>query len=327
MVKCNKCSKLINKKNPGIQCNKCSKWLHCVCASISAEQLNALYTTDCVDWKCRSCAGSTQLKRISCIMPDSEDEENTTTEIPSSTQNKITQQILSDIRREVREIIRNELQTTLQFLSDKVDDYEQKIKEYENSNKRIEHYCNDLQNKCKNLDLKNEVLEQKINQLEQSQLSNVVEVCGVTESEKENTKSIVDAICNKLQLQSDSIINAYRKRKPKVGTGVKNNLSTITVTLREGFRDQWIDAAKTKDIRGMDMGMAENNKIYLREPLTPFTSYLLWKTKQELKFTEICKFVWCKRGTIMVRKEEKEKIYIVRSEKDISRLSAEFKNE
>ncbi|XP_026317745.1 uncharacterized protein LOC113228606 [Hyposmocoma kahamanoa] len=232
-------------------------------------------------------------------MPDSEDEENTTTEIPSSTQNKITQQILSDIRREVREIIRNELQTTLQFLSDKVDDYY----------------------------LKNEFLEQKINQLEQSQLSNVVEVCGVTESEKENTKSIVDAICNKLQLQPDSIINAYRKRKPKVGTGVKSNLSTITVTLREGFRDQWIDAAKIKDIRGMDMGMAENNKIYLREPLTPFTSYLLWKTKQELKFTELCKFVWCKRGNIMVRKEEKEKIYIVRSEKDISRLSAEFKNE
>lgn len=161
MVKCNKCSKLINKKNPGIQCNKCSKSLHCVCASISTEQLNALYTTDCVDWKCRSCAGSTPQKRISCIMPDSEDEENTTTEIPSSTQNKITQQILSDIRREVREIIRNELQTTLQFLSDKVDDYEQKIKEYENSNKRIEHHCKDLQNKCKNLDLKNEVLNKK----------------------------------------------------------------------------------------------------------------------------------------------------------------------
>lgn len=316
------CSKLVNKKNPGIQCNKCLKWLHSVCASISSEQLSALCNTDSVDWKCRSCIGNLQPKRISCIMPDSEDEHKVATEVP----NTVTHQILSDIRREVREIIRNELQSTLQFYSDKIDEYEQKIKGYEGTNKRIEHQYTELQNKCKNLDLKNDVLEQKINQLEQSQLANVIEVCGVAECDNENTRAIVHTLCNKLHLKSDDVINAYRKRKSKPGAGVKNSQSVITVTLREGCRDQWINVSRTMDVRGMDIGIAENTKIYLREPLTPATSYLFWKAKQELKFKELCKFVWCKKGTIMVRREEKEKMYIVRSEKDIDRLSAEFKS-
>lgn len=246
------------------------------------------------------------------------------TEIPHNT---VTQQILSDIRREVREIMRNELQNTLQFYSDKIDEYEQKIKDYEIANKRIVNQCTDLQNKCKNLDLKNEVLEQRINHLEQSKLANVIEICGVEEKENENTKAIVNTLCNKLQLNPENVMNAYRKKKSKTIVSAKSTQSVITVSLREGCSDQWFDASKNMYIRGTDLGMAENNKIYIREPLTPITSYLLWKTKQELKIKDLCKFVWCKKGTIMVRREEKEKMYIVRSEKDIARLSAQFKTD
>ena len=157
MVKCLKCSKIVTKKSPGLQCNKCSKWLHGSCANISAEQLSALFTTESADWKCRNCTGSGKPKRLSFIMPDAEEEVDTDSEQQQIQAPTITHKILSDIRREVREVVRDELQTALQFYSDKIDEYEVKIKDYENQ-------CYELKNTCKNLILRNDVLEQTKNE-------------------------------------------------------------------------------------------------------------------------------------------------------------------
>ncbi|KAJ8709457.1 hypothetical protein PYW08_009461 [Mythimna loreyi] len=89
-------------------------------SSSKTDQLNVLYSTDAVDWRCRSCIGSAKPKRLSCILPDVDDEDITDTENLMDT--NITQRILSDIRREVRDIIKEELQSTLQFYSDKIDE-------------------------------------------------------------------------------------------------------------------------------------------------------------------------------------------------------------
>ncbi|KAJ8708100.1 hypothetical protein PYW08_010466 [Mythimna loreyi] len=322
MVKCAKCGKLVTKKCPGIQCSKCSKWIHASCASITADQLNVLYSTDAVDWRCRSCIGSAKPKRLSCILPDVDDEDITDTENLMDT--NITQRILSYIRREVRDIIKEELQSTLQFYSDKIDEYEQKINGFENKLKLVENQNMELKNKYKNLELKHDVMEQKLNAIEQQKLANNIDICGVAETEDVN--SVLKNLCTKLKLQPDNVVNMYRKKNKRSETKSEKVPPVIIVTLKEGCRDSWLQVAKTHSITGKDLGCGEDNKIYLRESLSPTTAYLLWATKAALKFTNICKFVWYKNGQILVKRDKKGKTYNVRSEKDIQKLVSDFKN-
>lgn len=322
MVKCAKCGKMVTKKNPGIQCSKCSKWFHASCASITADQLNVLYSTDAVDWKCRPCMGNGKPKRLSCILPDVDDEDITDTE--NLMDNNITQRILSDIRREVRDIIKEELQSTLQFYSDKIDEYELKINGFENKIKLFDNQNMELKHKYKNLELKYEVVEQKLNAFEQSQLANNIDICGVEETE--DVDGMVKNLCIKLNLKAEDVVCTYRKKSNRPEAKQGKLPPPIVVTLKEGRRDSWLQVAKTHTISGKDLGSGEDTKIYLRESLSPTTAYLLWATKNALKTTNICKFVWCKNGQILVKRHEKGKTYNIRSEKDIHKLVSDFKN-
>lgn len=321
MGKCFKCSKTVTKKQPGLQCSKCNKWLHGTCAAITTEQLTALFSTDSVDWKCRVCAGPAKQKRISCILPDQEEEESPDTK-SSCDPNATVQKALLEIRREVREIMRNELQSSLQFFSDKIDEYEEKIKVYESDFKNVENQYTDLKNSYTNLSLKNEVLEQKINSMEQQQMSNYLEICGVPEEENENLSTITQEIAKKISKNGSDLINVFRKQNIRSNTAKSNAQPVLVVCLREGQRDQWLQDAKALTLTCKDIGRNNENRIYLRERLTPATAYLLWKTKQELKESGICKYVWCKQGQVLVKKQEKGKTHTVRSTNDIDKLIA-----
>lgn len=333
MAKCAKCSKTVTKKNPGVQCNKCCKWYHSSCVSLSTEQLCVLSSTDS-DWKCRSCALATEgkKKRISVILPDPDDEESDAEVTSHSDQDKLLsvfRQEVGQLQKTVREIIRDELQNTLKFYSDKIDEYEEKIKDYEMRVKISENLCKENANTCKNLTLKMEVLEQKLSKLEQAQSSNEVEICGITEQENEDVQKIAASVCQLLNQKPDDIIRAHRKKMPSRPSSAQAERAKtdapIKISLREGKRELWCEAAKTTKMTSRDLGGVGENKVYLRESLTPTMSYLLWKTKISLKEKSICKYVWCKNGQIMVRKNEGDKkIYYVRSENDIGRIGKEL---
>lgn len=324
----------MTKKSPGIQCSKCSKWIHGDCASISTDQLAALVNTDSVDWKCRTCTGNAKPKRLSCILPDQDDEEYTDNESLSNAaqHNKITQKILQDIRREVREIISSELKTTLQFYSDKIDEYEEKINLFEHNMKFMENQCKDAKNAYQNLQLKHDTLEQKLNDLEQQRVSNIIEICGIQEQTDEDVKEITKKLCTVIQQNQDTIMYPYRKtqkeQKPRQTATTKNvdkPLPIIVVTLQDGARNQWLEATKKLKLTGKDLGYEDDStRIYLREALTPNASFLLWKTKTELKDTELCKYVWFKNGQVLVRKTENDKHHVIRAINDIDRLKALF---
>lgn len=334
MVKCAKCSKIINKKNPGVQCNNCNKWYHGSCAILTVEQMSALSLADSVDWKCRDCnSGSKKTKRISVILPDPE-EEDTDSEGPSM---KGQEKLLFEIRQEVREmrvtvreIIRDELQSTLQFYSKKIDDYEEKLNEFETRSKLMDNQLKNLINVSKNLQLRNDALEQKFNKIEQVQMyNNNIEICGITDK-IEDVKKLAEKCAVVLKQKPECIIEVHRKKivqKPgleratRAGTG-----APIVVTLREGNQKAWLRAAKEISVGGSDLGIEGETKVYLRASLSPTTAYLLWKAKSELRDKSLCKYVWCKDGTIMVRRKEGDKkVYYVRSAGDIDMIKKEVK--
>lgn len=340
MAKCAKCSKNVTKKSPGIQCNKCNKWLHGTCAAITNEQLSALSTTESVDWKCKVCTGNLRPKRLSCIVPDAEEDENTDADTETITTNTIVENISRDLRREVREIIRQELQTTLQFYSDKIDDYEKKKKSFETTTKLLENSCMEIKHKYINFELKYQAMEQKINAMEQNQLANSLEICGVEETENEDILQIASDFATKIKCNPEDIIEAHRKPTHPRRTqdqAAASYCPIIRIQLRSGRRALWFEAAKSTTKRTQDLeknttedsgelAMARKPKIYLREPLTPYNSYLLWRSKTELKNTNLCKYVWPKDGQILAKKMEKGKTFNIRTVADLEKLKNQLRN-
>ncbi|CAH2083629.1 unnamed protein product [Euphydryas editha] len=314
MVKCFKCNKTINKKAPEIQCGECSKWIHGSCADLTNEQLNVLVMTDSVDWKCKVCSG-TRPRRLSGIIPDDDSDYKG----PNSALNQ-AQEAIRIIREEVKEVIKDELQRTLEFYSDKIDEYECKMITYENNMKILENQCTELRNNLKNINFKYEVMENKLNQIQQNQLSNQLELCGIEEKDNENVKSIIQLLATSINRNPDDVIQAYRKKTRNTDNkGIrKRDTSVITVILKEGTRNLWIEAARKTNISPADIGMTGGRKIYLREPLTPSTAFLLWKTKEELR--DSFKYIWCKNGSILLRKNDTAKITMIKNKQDIEKM-------
>ncbi|KAJ2937621.1 hypothetical protein O0L34_g17877 [Tuta absoluta] len=326
MVKCaaDKCNKGINKKCPGLQCAKCNKWWHATCVSITNEQLTALHATDSVDWKCKSCAGSAKPKRVSYILPaeSEESDENPNTEETALNKKALLQELLCDLRNEIKSIIEIELQKSLSFYSDKIDEYGAKIKVFEQNMNSLDNQCKDLKNTVKNLHLKFDAMEIKCNQLEQFQISNQLEICGVDEMEQEITMDLAKKVATVLNRNPDDVVKAYRKSS-RTPAGQRKS-SPLIVILREGNRDPWLEAAKKCNIWATDLGRTdENGKIYLRESLTPITAHLLWKTKEDL--TGLYKYIWCKNGNVLIRKEN-EKVIYVRSLQHLQKIKSEEQN-
>lgn len=304
------------------------------------DQLNALSVTESVDWKCNRCSTTNggKPKRISVILPDHEDvESEAEMECDSrKDQDKFLYEIRKEVRsmREtVRDIIRDELQSTLHFFSKKIDEYEEKIIDYETRLKLTENQYKNVSNLCKNLELRNDLLEQKFNKWEQAQMNNEIEICGIMIKENEDVTKIAVAVGKILRQQPEDIIKAYRKKKViRQGTAraVREAADApISVTLREGCREQWLRATRDTRISPSDLYLdgevGGDTKVYLRAALSPITSYLLWKAKTDLRDKALCKYVWCREGTVMVRRTDGDhKIYYVRSGNDIETIKREL---
>lgn len=326
MAKCYKCNKVVSKKSPGIQCSKCSKWMHGVCADISTEQLNALYAMESIDWKCKVCSSGSKQKRISCILPETDADTDNEISMPKSTVTDPTRKMLCEIKHEVREIIRDELQRTLQFYSDKIDEYEDKIKLYENNMKKIENQNRDLSNNLKHISLKFEAMEQKLNNIDIRAIEDQLEIANIKEVENESVEQIVKSVGDKWGVNSEDIVKVYRKQSARPGNAGKKPTPPIIVSLKEGRRNNWLEQAKKNPLTACDLDPEGDAKIkiYLRESLTSWSASLLWKAKQELKESKLCKFVWYKNGVILARRHEDDKPKYIRSIHDIDRLVAEF---
>ncbi|CAG5055726.1 unnamed protein product [Parnassius apollo] len=135
----------------------------------------------------------------------------------------------------------------------------------------------------------------------------------------EIVSDIVKKIADKLSISVDDIDTT--KRVP----GKKEKPGNIEITFKnETTSTKWITAAKNSKLYAHDImdNLSEatgKQLIYIREALSYYYNRkLLWEAKQKLKPSY--KYVWCKRGIIRARKEEKGDIIIIRREEDIVRL-------
>ncbi|KAG7294894.1 hypothetical protein JYU34_022723 [Plutella xylostella] len=290
MAKCAACTTLVTKKKPGLQCSKCKKWLHGTCAAISTDQLNALFLTESVEWMCKACTGKARPARLSCILPDAEEDEGVT-DTEDASADKMTKVSLTNIKREIqltirdevkREIqavFREEMQRTMQYLSDKIDDYEKCQKESKERISNLEKNVHNLTNTCVHLQKYNGALEQKIMDMEQSTRKLNLEIVGIEVLPDENPKIIIEKLA--------------------------------------AARDAWLKQRRAARAVTSDMltGGSQTSAVYVNEDLIPETRELFWRTRAELR--DVCKYIWLSDGKVLVKQTDGAKASRIKCVNDI----------
>ncbi|KAJ2952801.1 hypothetical protein O0L34_g7160 [Tuta absoluta] len=334
MSKCNKCSKTVNKRAPGLQCNKCSKWFHSACLSLPNELLLAISTNDAVDWKCRSCINGGQTKkRASVILPEVEEEEDET-EIKDNTPKikidlgKATpNQVLEDMNKKLEKLeLLQEMKKKLDDVSASVDYLSKQYDKLIENQVKLEKKIMTVENKNVYLEKCNKALEERVSALEAKSKDKNIEVSGLLYKEGEDIISVVKEMSVKLELNPDSICEAVRVVSGNADK--KQRPPPVIVQLAsQTDKNKWLAKKKGRLTNGQVFNVQDDTPIYINEDLPRSTRQLLWNAKQVLKDECRFKFVWVQGGRILARQDESEehkKIYTIRTDGDLEYLKKTF---
>lgn len=325
MGKCPICSKNITKRYPGLECGRCEKIVHAStsCAGISSKQLTALQASNNLEWTCGDCSRNMS-KGGSFIVPD-EDVENQDDDSENTHNSNAmlleVKKLIKDVRFEIRKTIKEEMasmQESCEFLSEQYETLKERVNKNDDTIKNLERKNTDLSNKNSNLNLRIAALEQRIQEAEHRTLSNFLEIAGIPKMDKENTEQLVKSVAVKLDMSVTEVESSRR------GPGRGDAHGTIIVELRtKATRNRWVSAAKGSEVTVADVLPStpkehSNDRIFIREALAPQMKNLLWQTKQQLR--DSYKYIWCRDGKVLLKKDDKGKTIIVRSLDDIKAL-------
>lgn len=326
MVKCHNCNKLLNKKSPILECSRCQKVVHAttLCSGLSGKQLAALKAAENLDWTCNDCNMNSTRRSSFRTLHDYEEEENDDNDAAGLSLDM--KKLFQDLRKEVSSIVTQEMRsvtTSVQYCSEKVDEFSESMEAITSKLKDMEKKLTHLDNENRGCLLKIEALEQRNVELEQQLLVDHVEISGIPDSNDLDLPKLVESVVLKLDASKEDILSV--KRLPARRTGP----APVLVRVRqESTRQHLIASARVKTITSLDLmpnliGPPAAEKIYVREALSTYLKNLLWQAKLDLK--GVFKFIWVREGKVLVRKSENEKVYKLRSKRDIQMILSSAK--
>lgn len=321
MAKCHGCSKVINKKSTVLECSRCQKVVHAttICSGLSSKQLSSLKAAENLEWTCNECNQNSSRRKSFVTLADYDDEDDE--EVIAAGASFDMKQVMQDLRKEVRNIVTQEIRavtTSLQYCSEKVDEFMECIDALTNKMKDMEKKITHLDSQNRSCLLKIEFMEQRNVELEQQLLGDHVEISGIPDSNDIDLPKMVEKVADKLGAPIGDILSVKRLPSRRTGFG------SVHVRVRqESTRQHLISAARGTTITAKELmpnlsGAPAAEKIYVREALTSYLKNLLWQSKQDLK--DIYKFIWIKEGKVLVRKNENAKVLKIRTKYDIQNL-------
>ncbi|CAG5034858.1 unnamed protein product [Parnassius apollo] len=292
MIKCDICNKGITTKVPGLECRSCGKVVQAskACSGLNAKQLSALRNADRLDWTCEECHQNTPNRKSSFIIPEEDDEDNDVAVSDNSSGNCMidTEKFLKDITAEMK--------------------------------KELEKKYNYLHNEKTHLELEMSSLKQYLRNIEQQRLDNVIEVIGIPKAKDENLVNISLKLAETLNMDRTQVVNITRVE------GRNNQDGNIQVQFKHAENvSLWVRASK-KEAVVVEQIISEapvevaKTKVIIRRALTKANKSLLWLAQQKLR--PAYKYVWFQDGKVLLRKDDKSKPKVARSEADIEKLSA-----
>lgn len=172
-VTCNHCSRVINKKYPGVKCRKCLQSFHALCVGLSDNHLEILQI-EAIAWFCPDCHSSESdkllLQNVSEQKTPTDKNELITMSKIKLLLNSMKSELVSEIDKKLNLIVQS-----VDFCSNKITDFEKDLKHINEKIKMTE-------------------LSTKLNDLEQhSKLNNIV-ISNCPENKNENIYEIVKTI-------------------------------------------------------------------------------------------------------------------------------------
>lgn len=298
---CFSCGTKFNDPKDIIMCIQCKNYFHSGCTSIKKIDNLRRLGQKREQWKCDSCKSTKQLP---------------SDELANNIFEKFKIELESATNRTTKEL--KDLQISVQFISDKFDQYTVKINEMLTEINKLKVENDTLKKENENLKEQNQMIQTE------ARNQNII-ISGIKQTKNENMQAIIQSVARAINFELDEkeINSAYRQSN---GGQQPSNRIIVRFT-RKITRDQMIAAykltCKTSNTFGIETKHIskdlDQGRVFVGEHLTPQTASLLKAAKEELKRKNY-KFIWVKDNKIYAKQTDNEKIVNIRSETDIVKL-------
>lgn len=232
----------------------------------------------------------------------------------------------SSIERKLDQIINNlgliskrqeDFVASLNFYGDKLQDLENQMKSFGDLKKNV----SDLSASVEWLKDENMKLKRELHELQQQTKMRDLEIVGIPEAKNENITKIVQQVSSMLSFPN---IEACVENVYRVHSSPKDKKSRpIVVSFKNKvYRNEFMKAYKgSKNLKAADFGFNQTeSKVYVDESLSTFNRSLFYMARQFAKSNNF-KFCWIQDCKILLRKDEKSKIFHVTSSEQLENLN------
>lgn len=213
------------------------------------------------------------------------------------------------------------LSNSLSSCQNEMAEFRQEISDMRDKIRSLEQYESEVKA------LRIEVLELKseLAQRDQQQLSNDIELNGITEIKGENLQQIVDVIATKLGVDLDvrdvDCVRRVGRRRTDDDGEIDSEQRPRPVVLRmtrRAPRDQILRAARVRRTLTTDQIEVPGapRRVYINEHLTRANRILYGKTRAFARENGF-KYAWVRNGQVHLRRVDQGRIYWIRSEEDL----------
>lgn len=306
-----------------ITCSSCNKYFHKHCSSNFIDD-----NIDLHKWTCSVCDKNLIIKKnVTTRKVDSSKSINNT--IPEDFSLKLIREDISALMKKFESVSKSntEIEKSIHFCSEKLDDYAEKMDLLFSKTKLLEDKVNELDLKFTYLQKELNVLKINKNKSEQELLANNITISGIPYTKNENIDEIIKVTADiiKVNLHKNDIVSNYRIKKVDKSDGkiiVKFNSKTIKESFLNGVKSL---ASSKHPLKSNQIHNSFPDKIvYVNHELSPMFRKIFWLTKQLSKEYN-WKYVWANSNGVYLRKTDGDVPIKIQSIKDISGFDFENK--
>lgn len=196
----------------------------------------------------------------------------------------------------------NELKTSMQFVSDKMDSSFKLIEKLTNQFNQLKKETEDI--KAKNVSLSNEVrdLREKVRHLEQYSRVNNIEINGVPATKEESVIDLLKDVGAAIGVEVQECDISAAHRVPSFRKD--RDPALIVQFANRRRRDEWISKYRQrKSLTASEVNKRfPGQRVYINDHLSPDNKQLLSKLKKKCRDIGYS-FAWCRDAKFFARKD------------------------
>lgn len=158
-------------------------------------------------------------------------------------------------------------------------------------------------------------MEIRVSELEYKSRSNVLEIAGIPQKNGEQPIEIVRRVAAAagVKVQHSDVGEVTRITDRRNQAPPKLLVKFLDTRIRDVLLE------KRKDINYNSIQDLATDSIFIGEDISPYHKEILWKAKQIAKEKKY-QYVWIKKGQIMLRRAQNEKIVYIKHLDDLNKI-------